>query len=272
MRAQGGSDCPLKVVSASRRVDMVTGYRDELLGALKRDWPPERVHTVVIWTKNPPALAADRSLLETLSKYDQIFLHLTVTGLGGSALEPFAPPWRESIVSLPALVGFAGNPERVRLRFDPLVEVVTPRGDLISNVGLFEEVVGAALQCGVENVSTSWVTSYRKVSSRLAARGMKLLGKSESEMRDLWDGIRARAESMKVTLHACCVPGLPPSRCIDGELLSRLHPKGFACSTARAKDQRPLCGCTESFDVGWYKSCPTGCLYCYGNPAIRGNC
>lgn len=270
VRAPASPKGRLKVISASRRVDMVAGYRDELMELLRRDWPPERVHTVVIWTKNPPALASDVSLREFLSGYDQLFLHLTVTGLGGSDLEPHAPPRAESIASLSSLVDFVGDPERVRLRFDPLIEVQTPGGEIITNLNLFEEVAGEGRSRGIRNVSTSWVTSYSKVKSRLRARGIEILDKSEAELKAIWTDMRRRAESMDVALHACCVPGLPPSRCIDGETLNRLHPKGTLCSTARAKDQRPDCRCTESFDIGWYKSCPTGCLYCYGNPAVGG--
>ncbi len=248
---------------------MVSGYREELVEILGRDWPPPRVHTLVLWTKNPPALAADRSLLSLLSSYDQVFLHLTVTGLGGTVLEPKAPPWGDSVAVLPELVKFAGAPRRVRLRFDPLIEVATAEGTLLSNIGMFEEVAGAGVKHGIRDVSVSWVTSYRKVNARLEARGMKIEDRTGAEMAGLFGDMGARAEAIGVTLHPCCVPGLPRSRCIDGELLNRLHPKGGVCSTKRAAGQRPLCGCTESFDIGWYKPCPTGCLYCYGNPAVR---
>jgi DNA repair photolyase len=258
----------LKVISASRRVDMVSGYRGELMEVLSQDWPPEKVHTVVIWTKNPPALASDTVLKEFLARYDQVFLHLTITGLGGTPLEPAAPPWRDSVAALPALVDFAGSPARIRLRFDPLLKISMADGNTVSNASLFEEVAGAGVASGVRDVSISWVTSYGKVHRRLAARAMKILDKDPVEMDRLWTYIYGRAEKLGVTLHACCVPGLLRSRCIDGELLNRLHPKGYKCSTRRARDQRRLCGCTESFDVGWYKSCPTGCLYCYANPAV----
>lgn len=267
MASQGRGDSALKVISASRRVDMVAGYRDELMAILERDWPPERVHTVVIWTKNPPVMACDSPLKAFLSRYDQVFLHLTITGLGGSILEPATPPWREAVAALPDLVDFSGNPDRVRLRFDPLIEIESPTGGVISNLDLFEDVVGAAVECGIRNVSTSWVTSYRKVTSRLGSRDMKIRSKSGGEMEEMWTGVRARADALGATLHVCCVPGLPRSRCIDGDLLNRLHPSGLECITKRAKNQRALCGCTESFDIGWYKSCPMGCLYCYGNPA-----
>jgi hypothetical protein len=248
---------------------MVSGYREELMEVLENDWPPDKVHTVVIWTKNPPALASDTALKVFLAKYDQVFLHLTITGLGGTPLEPAAPPWRDSVAALPALVDFVGNPARTRLRFDPLLKIKMPDGTAVSNASLFDQVVGGGVRCGIRDVSISWVTGYGKVSRRLASRGMEILGKDPVEMDRLWTYIYGRAEKMGVTLHACCVPGLLRSRCIDGELLTALHPKGYECSIRRAKDQRPLCGCTESFDVGWYKSCPTGCLYCYANPAVR---
>jgi len=33
----------------------------------------------------------------------------------------------------------------------------------------------------------------------------------------------------------------------------------------RDANQRPLCQCIESFDIGAYNSCLNGCLYCYAN-------
>jgi hypothetical protein len=68
-------------------------------------------------------------------------------------------------------------------------------------------------------------------------------------------------------VHFCSMEGFPVSRCIDGDLLSRLHPDGLNCSRQKARGQRPLCGCTQSLDIGWYSlKCGHGCLYCYATP------
>jgi len=258
----------LKVISASRRVDMVTRYRDEFLRLMAERWPQELAHTVVVWTKHPARLAEDGEILRFLSRYSQVFLHLTVTGLGGSVLEPGADDWRTSVAAIPELVRFCRSPERIRFRFDPLIEVETAAGEVISNVGMLEEVVAPAIEAGVRNVSTSWVTSYAKVTSRLASFDMRIRPRSRRDVVSLCEQAKARIERLGGVAHFCCVPGLPRSSCIDGRVLSGLHPGGLVCSTAKAGNQRPLCGCTESVDIGWYKSCKTGCLYCYANPAV----
>ena len=75
-------------------------------------------------------------------------------------------------------------------------------------------------------------------------------------------------------LLACCDPslveaGAEPAHCIDGELLTRLHPRGLPTELGKDKGQRPQCGCTPSVDIGSYRQrCPDGCRYCYANPVI----
>ena len=60
------------------------------------------------------------------------------------------------------------------------------------------------------------------------------------------------------------------SKCIDGELLAKLHDKKYPTSLKQQK-KRKLCGCTESIDLGGWppKKCYTGCLYCYSNADIE---
>ena len=101
---------------------------------------PEDVHTLVLWSKDfRPVLQDTGGVRQALARYEQVFCHLTVTGLGGTALEPNIAPWNEVISQLPALTEFAGHPRRVSVRYDPIVHWY--EGDQIqSNLALAEPI------------------------------------------------------------------------------------------------------------------------------------
>lgn len=256
------------VLSASRRTDLVACYPDYLVERLA-EWPPEKVHTVVIWTKDPANMIRPGPLCECLRQYDQLYVHLTITGLGHTLLEPRIPPCQEVAARVPDLVALAGSPERISWRFDPLVRA-TGHGQTFDNSGKFPEIAAALQPSGIRTCRTSFVEPYRKVERRMRAQGFQLQVHTPEERRHLGGELTARAAGFGMHLHFCAMEGFPRSRCIDGDLLTRLHPSGRACSTRKARGQRTLCGCTESRDIGWYsQTCPNGCLYCYAEPQIE---
>ena len=255
-----------KVISASRRLDMVAGYPDELADTLTSRCPPEKTHTVVIWTKDPRNLFRHARLRSTLARYEQLFLHLTVTGLGATDLEPRVPPPGDVLALLPRLIELVGNPARLRVRFDPIVHILTPTGQEVCNLPYFEELAPVLAEHGLRDVTTSWMTIYQKVERRLERAGYRARQIGREEWQQEADWMLAVAERHGLRVHGCCVEGWPRSRCIDGFLLTALHPRGLQASTRKAKGQRACCGCTESWDIGWYKKCPLGCRYCYANP------
>lgn len=259
-----------KVISASRRIDMVGCFPEETAEILARKCPPEKVHTLVIWTKNPLPMLKHRQLNQQLSKYDQIFLHLTVTGMGKTPLEPRVPSIEENLNHLPEIIRFLGSPARIRFRFDPIVHLITPSGERYSNISLFGEIAPKITALGIHNVSISWMSVYKKVRTRLEKHGYRILPLTSAQQKQDFNFLTSLTSEHNISLHFCSIPGLPISRCIDGELLNKLHPSGEICSTTRAKGQRKLCGCTESWDIGWYHSCLHGCLYCYANPKEDG--
>ena len=108
----------LVVLSASRRTDLVACYPEFLIEKL-RDYPPEQVHSLVVWTKNPQNMIAPGALRETLERYRQLYVHLTITGLGGTVLEPHIPSWETVLQMVPALIALVKVPERISWRFDP---------------------------------------------------------------------------------------------------------------------------------------------------------
>jgi DNA repair photolyase len=214
---------------------MVACFPDELVRLLAEKCPPQETHTLVIWTKNPQNLLDHDALRNACSQYP-LYVHFTITGMGGTQLEPNVPRWQQMTGLLGPLVDYLGMPERVRIRLDP-------------------------------SFSISWVDAYKKVVSRLRKHEITNAPVSPAQWKEEFDWLKDKAAEHSMRLHGCCVPGMPVSHCIDGELLTKLHPEELPCSTKKAKGQRAACGCTESYDIGWYNPCPHGCLYCYANPA-----
>lgn len=258
-----------KVISASRRIDMVGSAPEQFVEILNEKCPPESIHTLVIWTKNARNLFDYQPLLDTIREYDQLFFHYTVTGMGGTVLEPRVPAWEDGMSYLEKLVRLTGDPERIRFRFDPIVHLKMPDGKAYCNLHLFEKVAPLVSHAGVKNISVSWMSEYRKVVSRLLRHGISVQNISPEQWQGDCEFMLNIAKKYDLTIHGCCVPGMPRSRCIDGELLVKLHPKQEHCATKKARGQRTSCGCTESWDIGWYHQCWHGCLYCYANPMIR---
>ena len=256
-----------KVVSASRRVDLVACYPELLGERLTTEFPPSRTHTVVIWTKDPRPMLENPALRGVLVAFDQVFVHLTVTGMGGGIFEPNVPRPEETLALLPELVNLVGDPRRIRLRFDPILHVRMPDGSEYSNAGYFATVLEAAGRNEVPAISISWVQLYKKVLRRLSVRNMVPIELGLRERKEHLHAMAEQAAAAGVSVLCCAMKGLPRSKCIDGKLLGDIHPQGLACSVKKAKGQRTECGCTESIDIGWYTVCPNGCLYCYANPS-----
>lgn len=256
----------LKVISASRRIEMVGFFPQKIIEILGKRCPPEQVHSVVLWSKDPRNLLIHRGLQGVLQEYDQIFLHFTISGMGGSFLEQGIPPTDKSLHILPKLVEFVGDSQRLRVRFDPIVHLKLPDGTVYTNLDRFVDVAKKAVSVNVRDISISWMEAYPKVQRRLKNYGIESLSIGADQWRREADWIFRQAEEIGIGVLGCCVPGLPVSRCIDGELLTVLHPKLFHASLKKAEGQRPLCGCTESWDIGWYNPCPGSCLYCYACP------
>jgi hypothetical protein len=253
------------VLSASRRTDLVGCYPQSMVDRLQ-EYPPEVVHSVVVWTKNPLNMIVEGPLKRTLRNYRQIFVHLTITGMGGTEFEPLIPPWEETVEMIGPLIDLVEEPKRISWRFDPILEV-EGQGKAYTNFDLFSQLASAIAPWGVETCRVSWVSPYPKVLSRFARKGWRFVPGDSKGRKGQADQLENIASSRGMSLYFCSMQGFPVSSCIDGRLLSQIHPQGLPCSRKKAKGQRQLCGCTESLDIGWYSlSCKHRCLYCYALP------
>ncbi|MGB7061122.1 MAG: DUF1848 family protein [Candidatus Zixiibacteriota bacterium] len=269
---QGGGKAQFKkVVSASRRVDLVTFYPDYMVERLE-EIGTENIHTLVVWTKNPHNMLVHLELRKTLEKLKQVYVLLTITGLGGTELEPEVPTKDQVFRQLPDTIDFLGSPKRLAIRYDPLIEVIYQERDRISNIDtdLFEDVLNRAHVLGIKRVIVSYVTVYQKVKKRLAQNGLRIIEHPIEEIVDfIKNEMLPRAEQRGMEVSTCVLPDLTTKGCIDGAALTELHPRKKPCSLAKDRSQREDCHCTKSIDIGQWFTCYHNCFYCYGNPAQR---
>jgi hypothetical protein len=231
---------------------------------------PGDVHTVVLWSKDFRRLLDMAAARQALKVYDQVFCHLTITGLGGTPLEPSIAPWQQVAAELPELIEFVGDPRRITVRYDPIVHW-HEGGEISSNLTYAEPILTALARADITRVCVSFATLYGKIRRR---RGWKWYDPPPEQRLEITRCLVALADSLGLRVYSCSQrdlqeAGAIPSRCIDGELLSMLHPRGLPAATAKDPGQRAECGCTMSVDIGSYlMRCPNGCRYCYANPRI----
>ena len=279
-----------KVISASRRTDLVSFFPEWLSAAVKEEkarvygpsgrtysvnLKPETVHTIVLWSKNFANLIENRNRLQDrLRKYEQLYFHFTITGLGGSHVERAVPKPQAALKQIGSLVELAGRPERISLRFDPVL--FWRDGKTIkTNLPFFEELAPKAASLGIKTIRFSFAQWYGKSKRRAAKRGFVYWDSPLEEKKKAAAVLSETARVCGLNLFACSqdfladVPGINPSSCIDGRLLQEIHPSGEPASLLKDKTQRQECRCTESIDIGSYaQTCPHSCLYCYANPRL----
>ena len=189
---------------------------DQVVHLLSSQFIPENVHTLVFWTKNPCNLVRNDSLYNEIKKYDQIFIHLTVTGMGGTILEPGIPKARSVLGLLPDLINLTGSPHRIRLRFDPIVHLKLQNGSAYSNFSQFESIAAIAKNNGITQIITSWMSEYPKVTKRLQKSGILSLPVSNDLKRVEYEKLLDICRRIGMHLSVCCDPLFKESACIDG--------------------------------------------------------
>jgi len=294
------------VLSASRSRDLVHRSPELLAGILLGEAPcrfgphaaetrvePEKLHSVLLWTKDLGNLLTHdrlRRALVTLVERHQVLisLSLTVTGMGGTFMEPGIPPWRNVRDDLAALLAQGWIDARAVLyRYDPFLAVRTPGGHVFSNArrAAFARICAPMLALGIVRVTTSRgdARHYPRVPERVAAAGLAWIPIEEAPAVALCHAMDEFCRSHGADFSVCCEPCAPGLRdrwgCVDGRWLNEGKGPRHAPATTvlhnRIGKQRPACRCTYSRDVGHSTGSATcfsggyGCLYCYAQAHAR---
>jgi len=195
---------------------------------------------------------------------DKIILHLTVTGMGGSRIEPFVPKAEETYKKLVDLLEKGFPISHVVLRVDPIVP--TEKG-IETALG----VITAFSGLGIKRLRFSFLDNYKHVKKRFKEEGIKELYDGEFHAPlELRKKYAAKIEEVAhdggfEIVEACGEPGIESVSCLSQrdvdilDLTDKIILEGSA-------EQREGCGCpankSELLRLRPHQ-CENKCLYCY---------
>ena len=269
------------IVSASRRTDIPTFYSEWFYNRIKEgflyvrnpmnahqisriDLSPDVVDCIVFWTKNPIPMIERVSELEKYVYYFQFTLNAY-----GKDIETNVPSKNDFIIpafqKLSSLIG----KERVVWRYDPIFinEYYT-----IEYHKKYFQALCSKLSKFTEKCTVSFIDLYKNTARNIKRFNIQTL--SNDDVLELMSYFIFVAKNEGIYIDTCAEEydlsslGITHACCIDKQRLERLG--NYTLKIGKDKNQRGVCGCIESIDIGMYNTCENGCAYCYANfnPAI----
>ncbi len=203
---------------------------------------PEKVDGFVFWTKNAAPMLPRLPELEAFKYYFQY----TITPYGRD-VERNLPDKKEVVIPAFRQLGA----DRAIWRYDPIF--LSERYTWDYHVRAFT-AIAEALEGSTHRAVLSFVDDYPTVD----LRPLRIRPLTAERQRELAQTLREIAAAHGIELTACAEDlGLPYACCVDG--------KAFGIEKPKDRNQRGLCQCVESVDIGAYGSCTNGCVYCYAN-------
>lgn len=270
------------IISASRRTDIPAFYAKWFINRVRAGYctvpnpfnanqvsrislKPEDVLVIVFWTRNP------RPLMPFLTELDErgfrYYFQYTVVD-NPRELDPKSVPLDRAIQTFRNLSERIGA-DRVIWRYDPIILTrKTPAEFHIER----HEFVAQSLRGYTRRNVISIVDAYNKVIRRVKGLPAEL---QPIEQPD-YSFVRCLADNCEkngMEIVSCAEEidlrpyGVRPGKCIDDELIREV----FGIDVPHKKDpnQRKVCGCVVSKDIGMYDTCLFGCVYCYATQSFE---
>jgi Domain of unknown function (DUF1848). len=263
------------ILSVSRRTDIPAFYSKWFFNRLKEGYflvknpmnphqisrveiNPSIIDCIVFWTKNPKPML---NQLDYLKGYNYYF-QFTITPYDKS-LEPNVPRKKYIIDTFVELSERIGK-DKVIWRYDPIILT-----DIYTKEYHYKwfEYLAHKLSNYTDKCVISFLDLYKKTERNM--KEIKVTPLLKSDMEEMADRLSKIAYKYNLILESCSeeIPldkfGINHGKCIDDKLISKL----IGCNINAQKDQnqREVCGCVKSMDIGAYNTCKHHCLYCYAN-------
>lgn len=234
-------------------------YNSKMISRISLD--PAVVDCIVFWSKNPAPMLEKLGKLKEYNYYFQFTLNPY-----GPDIENHLPAISKRIDTFKRLSDRIGK-EKVIWRYDPVLtnETYTP--------GFHKEKfaeIAYELKEHTEKCMLGFIDHYQHIRTAVGQFNIQPLLKADIE--EMAASFKKTVDTCSIQLDTCTVKvdlthlGIPGGLCIDNQLVERIA--GYPISVRKDKNQRDICRCAESIDIGTYESCLNGCIYCY---AIKGN-
>jgi len=267
------------IISASRRTDLPAFHAAQFASDLKNGFTqainpfrpslikkvslnPADVDAIFFWTRNPAPMLPYLPMLK--DKSIPAFFLVTITGYPGF-FEPGAPKIHEIENSLALLAASLGR-EQISWRYDPII--FSPTSHLDFHLENFSRLL-PLIAPFVSRIIFALFHPYRRALIRLHRAGIEPRTPSIAELSLLGSSLAAAAETYHLPLQSCALPpkmtlgGIPAGKCIDETLLKSAG--RIPLPYKKDPGQRKNCLCHAAVDIGSYRTCAHGCLYCYAN-------
>jgi DNA repair photolyase len=263
------------ILSVSRRTDIPAFYSKWFFNRLKEGFflvknpmnphqisrveiNPSVIDCIVFWTKNPKPML---NQLDHLNGYNYYF-QFTITPYDKTT-EPNVPRKKHIIDTFIELSERIGK-EKVIWRYDPIIltDIYTKEYHYKWFEYLAQKLCNYTDKCVI-----SFLDLYKKIERNM--KEIKVTPLLKSDMEKMADRLSKIASKYNLILESCSEEiqldkfGINHGKCIDDKLISKL----IGCNINVQKDtnQREVCGCVKSIDIGAYNTCKHHCLYCYAN-------
>lgn len=215
----------------------------------------------IIITKN-----LTNKLIEKLVEHkDKCILHMTVTGFGGSKIEPFVPKPEKNLTQVRTLIDNGFPVEQIVLRIDPIMVTEKGADTALGVLEMFKDI-------GIKRVRVSFMDMYNHTKERFKENNISLpyetFHANESIRKHVFKILYTEALEMGYEIvQTCGEPGFENTPCIsqmDVDILGLTD----SIKLEGKKEQRTSCGCPANKRqlISWEKSkikCGHNCLYCY---------
>ena len=193
---------------------------------------------------------------------EKCILHFTVTGLGGSKVEPFVPTVEQSYKKFCQLIDGGFPIEQVVLRIDPIIPTDKGIETALSVVETFKD-------CGIKRVRFSVLDMYKHVKERFEENGFPIpyhtFHAPLSVRKGIADKLSELGEKYGFEVEACGEPGIESVSCLSQKdidilgLTDKIKLEGN-------KEQRETCNCPANkhqLIKAKPSRCQNNCVYCY---------